>query len=140
MILYGAGHNIKANFALWLLKNLGQEKPVRVVDDQIGNPTLADDLAYAILKGIELGRGGLYHISGPDLVSRYDFAMAIAKVFNFNKKLILPVKSSAFKQPAPRPLRSGFITLKAEVDLGIKMSNIEQGLLALQNHLKANQS
>ncbi len=139
MILYGAGFNVKANFALWVLRNLGEDKPVRVVDDQIGNPTLADDLAYAILKGIELGRSGLYHISGPDLISRYDFAVAIAKAFNFNKKLITPVKTAAFRQPAPRPLRSGFITLKAEVDLGIRLSNIEQGLVALQNQLKTYQ-
>jgi len=140
MVLYGAGFGVKANFALWLAQNLGEGKPVRVVDDQIGNPTLADDLAYAILKIVELDRSGLYHVSGPDLISRYDVALVLASVFNFNKKLITPVKTAAFKQPAPRPLNSGFITLKAEIDLGIKMSNIQQGLLALKNQITAYQS
>lgn len=137
MVLYGAGYSVKPNFALWLLKNLGEEKPIRVVNDQIGNPTLADDLAYAILKSIELERIGLYHIAGPDLISRYDFALALAKMFTFNKKLITPVKTSAFNQPAPRPMNSGFITLKAEMNLSIKMSNIEQGLLAFKNQINA---
>jgi len=40
-----------------------------------------------------------------------------------------------FKQPAQRPLKSGFITLKAEVDLGIRMSDMKQGLLAVKNQL-----
>jgi len=34
---------VKLNFALWLLKNLSDEKAVRVVDDQFSNPTLADE-------------------------------------------------------------------------------------------------
>ena len=137
MVLYGAGLNVKSNFALWLVQNLGEGKPVRVVDDQIGNPTLADDLAYAILKIVEMDRSGLYHVSGPDLISRYDVAIALAEIFGFNKKLITPVKTAAFNQPAPRPLNSGFITLKAEIDLCIKMSNTRQGLLALKNQIAA---
>lgn len=135
MVLYGTGIDIKANFALWLIENLREQKPVRVVDDQVGNPTLVDDLAYAVLKAVELRRTGLYHVAGPDLVSRYEFALALANVFGFDKKLITPMKTSMFKQPAQRPLKSGFITLKAEVDLGIRMSDMKQGLLAVKNQL-----
>lgn len=136
MVLYGAGYNVKQNFALWLIKSLADGKPVRIVDDQIGNPTLADDLAYAIMKIVELDRLGLFHVAGPDLMSRYDFALALAKHFAYNRKLITPVKTSIFKQPAPRPLRSGFITLKAQTDLGIRLSDVAQGLLALKNQIQ----
>jgi len=138
MVLYGVGFGIKLNFALWLLKSLSEEKPVRVVDDQIGNPTLAEDLAYAILKVIELERSGLYHVAGPDLMSRFDFALALARVFDFNKKLISPVKTSAMKQPAPRPLKSGFITLKAQTDLDVKLSGVDHGLMVLKNQVNSN--
>ncbi|MGA2625339.1 MAG: dTDP-4-dehydrorhamnose reductase [Bacteroidota bacterium] len=137
MILYGTGLNVKPNFALWLIKNLSEGKPVRVVDDQIGNPTLVDDLAYAILNIVELNRTGLYHIAGRDLVSRYDYALALARIFNFDKNLITPMKTSALKQLAPRPLKSGFITLKAETELGAKPSGIDHGLEVLKNQLEA---
>jgi dTDP-4-dehydrorhamnose reductase len=137
MILYGSGYNVKVNFALWVLKNLIEGKPIRVVDDQIGNPTLADDLAFAIIKVMELERSGLYHISGSDLVSRYDFALALAEVFEFNKKLITPVKTSALKQAATRPMKSGFITLKAQTDLDVKMSGMHHGLTVVKNELNA---
>ncbi|MBI1806403.1 MAG: dTDP-4-dehydrorhamnose reductase [Ignavibacteria bacterium] len=137
MVLYGTGYNVKMNFALWLVKNLSEEKQTPVVDDQIGNPTLADDLAYGIMKVLELERMGIYHIAGPDLVSRYDFAVVLARVFNLNKKLLSPVKTISLKQPAPRPLKSGFITLKAQVDLDLKMSNNEQGLTAFKHQIRA---
>jgi dTDP-4-dehydrorhamnose reductase len=138
MVLYGIGVNVKLNFALWLLKELSHDRPVRVVDDQIGNPTLADDLAFAILKIIELDRKGVYHVAGPDLVSRYDFALTLARVFNFNKKFISPIQTSSLKQPAPRPLKSGFVTLKAQTDLNIKPVGMEQGLTMLKNQLNSN--
>jgi dTDP-4-dehydrorhamnose reductase len=135
MLLYGLGVNVKPNFGLWLLKNLIDDKPVRIVDDQFGNPTLVDDLAYAILQLIERNRTGVYHIAGPDLVSRHDFALAFAETFGFNRKLITPVKTTALKQAAARPLKSGFITLKAETDLGIKMSGVERGLAIFKNEV-----
>jgi len=137
MVLYGIGQNVKQNFALWLHKNLKEGKPIRVVDDQFGNPTLVDDLAYAIVRIIELNRGGLYNVAGADIVSRYDFALALAKLYNFEKKLIAPVKSSIFKQPAPRPLKSGLIILKAQTELNVNMSGVEQGLKIFQNQLEA---
>lgn len=135
MVLYGIARNVKANFALWLLANLKAEKPVRVVDDQIGNPTIAEDLAYGILKVIELERLGLYHVAGPDLVSRYEFALALAKIFGFNKKLITPVKTATMKQPAARPLKSGLITLKAQTDLDIRLAGVEQGAIIFKNQV-----
>jgi dTDP-4-dehydrorhamnose reductase len=135
MVLYGIGYGVKLNFALWLVRELSQENPVRVVDDQICNPTLADDLAYAILKIIELNRTGLYHVSGSDLMSRYEFAMMLARAFRYNRRLITPVKTVMLKQPAARPLRSGFVTLKAQVDLGIKPSGVEQGIMIFKNQV-----
>ena len=138
IVLYGQGRDVRNNFVLWVLKNLDEKKQIRVVDDQISTPTFADDLAYGILKIIELGRTGLYHISGPDMVSRYEMAAAVAKVFSLDRKLLSPVKSIVLRQVAARPLRTGFITLKAETDLGIKMSPLEQGLIALKHQLEAN--
>ncbi|MDI6803596.1 MAG: dTDP-4-dehydrorhamnose reductase [Bacteroidota bacterium] len=133
MILYGIANQVKDNFALWLANNLSENKPIRVVDDQIGNPTLVDDLAYAVLKIVEYNRSGLFNIAGGELISRYGFALALAKKFKFNKDLITPIKTSILKQPAQRPLKSGFIILKAETELNLKMSNVENGLTVFQN-------
>ena len=135
MTLYGLGASVKPNFGMWMLKNFIEGKQMKVADDQFGNPTLVDDLAFALLQAIERERLGVYHIAGPDLVSRYDFALEFAEIFEFNRKLITPVKTSALKQVAARPLRSGFITLKADTDLRIKMSGIERGLTIFKNEV-----
>ncbi|MEK9138210.1 MAG: sugar nucleotide-binding protein, partial [Bacteroidota bacterium] len=79
MVLYGTGIAVKPNFALWLIQNLEQKLPVKVVDDQFGNPTLVDDLAQGILSAIELERLGTYHLAGRDVVSRYEFAVRLVK-------------------------------------------------------------
>jgi len=136
-ILYGMGTEVNVNFGMWLLRNLGEEQTVRVAMDQFGNPTLADDVAYAIIRGIELNRTGTYHIAGPDLLSRYDFAIALADLFSLNRKLISPVTSAALRQAATRPLKAGFITLKADTDLGIKMSGADRGLSIFRNQVES---
>lgn len=135
MVLYGYAEGVKANFALWLLNSLRDGQQVRIVDDQIGNPTLVDDLAFGLIRAMEMRRTGIYNIAGKDIVSRFDFAVALAKAFGLDHTLIQPIKTSQLNQPAARPLKSGLITLKAEVDLGLKLSGVEQGLAMLKSQL-----
>jgi dTDP-4-dehydrorhamnose reductase len=136
MVLYGVARNVRPNFALWLIEELRQKQCVKVVDDQFGNPTLVDDLAYGILKIVELERQGTYHICGSEFIDRYHVALKLADVFGFDKRLITPIKTADLNQPAPRPLKSGFITLKAETELGIKAANVEQGLHIVKRQLE----
>ena len=135
IVLYGIAPGVKANFALWLIKSLNAGQTVRIVDDQIGNPTLVDDLAFGLLRAVELGKSGVYNIAGRDIVTRFEFAVRLAKFFGLDPKLIHPIKTAQLRQPAARPLRSGLITLKAEVDLGLKPSTIEEGLAILKSQL-----
>jgi dTDP-4-dehydrorhamnose reductase len=136
MILYGYGVDVKPNFALWVLNNLSQNVKISVVIDQYGQPTFVDDLGYGIIKIIELGRTGLYHISGSDVTSRYDFAVAVAETFKLNKNLIQPVSSDEFRLPAPRPRYSEFVTQKARMELGIRLSSVREGLGVLRKQLE----
>jgi dTDP-4-dehydrorhamnose reductase len=135
MVLYGQAEGVKANFALWLVNSLKDGQTVRIVDDQIGNPTLVDDLAFGLIRAVEMQRTGIYNIAGRDIVSRFDFAVALAKAFGLDASLIQPIKTSQLNQPAARPLRSGLITLKAEVDLGLKLSGVDQGLAIFKTQL-----
>jgi dTDP-4-dehydrorhamnose reductase len=138
MVLYGYAHGVKSNFALWLIQNLEKKLSVRVVNDQYGNPTLADDLAHGIMSALELGRSGIYHIAGREIISRREFAVRLARVFGFDSALIVPAKTSDLRQLAVRPLKSGLVTLKAEVELGIKPSTVEEGVTVLKSQLSRN--
>lgn len=126
IVLFGIGTKVKPNFALWLIKELGAKHPIKIVADQIGNTTYVDDLAYGILKAAELNKSGIFNVAGKDIISRLDFAYTLCDVFGFDKSLISTITTPELNQPAPRPLKSGLITLKAETELGIKpMDHLE---------------
>jgi dTDP-4-dehydrorhamnose reductase len=135
MIIYGTGKNLRLNFALWLIDKLGKNEPVTIVDDQFGMPTINDDIAWGLVKIVDLNRKGIYHISGSEYLSRYAFALKLADIFEFDRKLILPIKTAELHQAALRPMNSSFITLKAETELGIKTLNVTDGLYLLKSQL-----
>jgi dTDP-4-dehydrorhamnose reductase len=136
MILYGMGKLIRPNFVLWMINNLQRNQSIKIVDDQFGNPTLVDDLAYGILKIISGNRSGIYNMCGSETLSRYDFAKKVAEVFELNPILIKPVTTADLSQSAPRPLKSGLICFKAESEMGIKFLNTEQGLNVLRRQIE----
>jgi dTDP-4-dehydrorhamnose reductase len=135
LVLYGTGDNVKPNFALWMLDNLRNNRPVNIVTDQISNVTMIDDLAFGTLKIVEKDCKGIYNIAGSDILSRYDFAMNMCDVFNLNKKLVFPITTESLNQPAPRPLNSGLIILKMESELGFKPMDSIEGLRLLKFQL-----
>jgi dTDP-4-dehydrorhamnose reductase len=135
MVLIGIGKKIKSNFAVWMIDKLKNNEPISIVDDQIGNSTMVDDLAYGTLKLVEKNYKGIYNIAGSDIISRLEYAIILCEVFKLNKKLITPIKTSQLNQPAPRPLNSGLITSKAESVLGFKAMDSLEGLRLLKVQL-----
>ena len=83
------------NFVLKVLKNLKNEIPFNVVDDQFGSPTYAYDLASSVLNVLNKfssENSGIYHYSSVDFCSRFEFALQIKKFINSPTK-ITPVAS-----------------------------------------------
>jgi dTDP-4-dehydrorhamnose reductase len=132
-VLYGS--NCKVDFVRWVINSLQDSKQVRIVTDQINNPTFVDDLVQAISKVIEYKKQGIYNIGGKEFLSRFDFSIIIADLFELDKNLITPVKTSELNQPAERPLNSGLITLKAETELGYKPHSIKESLAIIKKNL-----
>jgi dTDP-4-dehydrorhamnose reductase len=83
-----------------------------------------------------MGRTGIYNLAGRDIISRFEFAEKLAQVFQLDASLIQPIKTAQLHQPAARPLKSGLITLKAEVELGYKPSTADEGLRLLKMQLR----
>jgi dTDP-4-dehydrorhamnose reductase len=114
---------------------LTEKNSVRIVDDQFGMPTMVDDLGWALVKMVDLNKSGLYHICGSEYLSRYEFAVKLAEVYELNENLIMPIKTSDLNQSAERPMNSSFIQLKAETDLDLKTLNVTEGLNLLKVQL-----
>jgi dTDP-4-dehydrorhamnose reductase len=133
-VLYGIAES-RPDFVRWLVNTIRKSEKVRIVIDQINNPTFIDDLVQAISKAVEFNKQGIYNIGGKEFLSRYDFSLKIADYFNLDKNLILPIKTSELNQPAQRPLKSGLITLKAETELDYKPRSVIESLAMMKKEL-----
>ena len=134
-VLYGIAQNSRPDFVRWVINSLSKNENIRIVKDQINNPTFIDDLVQGINKIIEFRKTGVYNIGGKEFLSRFDFTLRIAEYFNLDKKLILPITTDELKQPARRPLKSGLLILKAETELGYKPHTISESLAAIKKEL-----
>lgn len=136
ILLFGTAEGLsRSNFVLWIIDRLSQGEPIHVVTDQWRTPTYAPDLAAGIEKVVRYGKHGIYHLSGREGLSVYDFARLIAETFDFDASLIHPTDGSRFQQRAPRPPRTGFITLKAETELGYRPLALQDALRHLGHRL-----
>jgi dTDP-4-dehydrorhamnose reductase len=127
-VLYGTAKFSRPDFVKWVVDSLRAKKQIRIVDDQINNPTFIDDLVQGINKIVEFRKEGLYNIGGNEFLSRYDFTLLIAHFFNLDKTLITRIKTEDLNQPAKRPLKSGLITIKAQSELGYRPHTIIETL------------
>lgn len=141
------------NFPKAILEAARDGKPLRVVNDQIGSPTYADDLARAISTLLGLvavrpsqceGRGrqvpipfGVYHVANRGETSRFEFAKAILKEAAWRAPLT-PISSEVAGGIAPRPkysvLGSGALQL-----VGVRLPSWQAALQRFLNRLRVAQ-
>lgn len=132
VLVYGVtADTSRSNIVLWVKKSLEEGKTIRVVNDQWRTPTLAEDLAAGCLLAAERKAQGIYHISGSELMTPYDIAVAVALFFQLDDKLIEATTSKDFRQTAARPLKTGFNIEKARRELGYQPRRFEEGLRIL---------
>ncbi|MBI5965095.1 MAG: dTDP-4-dehydrorhamnose reductase [Chloroflexi bacterium] len=120
-----------------------QQETLRMVTDQISNPTWARMLAEVTAHIVARGQGymsernGLYHLAGSGFASRFDWAKSILEL-DINKheqitKEILPARTADFPTPAERPLFSALDCSKFESTFDLKLPGWQTALkLAMQ--------
>lgn len=113
------------NFVKTML-NLTSTKPeLKVVFDQVGSPTYAQDLADTIFHIIENrkmdGNEGTYHYSNEGVCSWFDFTKMIAEIAGNNSCDIQPCHSDEFPSKVTRPSYSVLDKTKVKKQFGIKV-------------------
>lgn len=99
--LYAPGGN---NFPAKIVAAADKHGQLRVVADEIGNPTCAPDLAEAIVKLIHTEHYGLYHFTNSGVCSRYDFARAILQIAGRGDVPLEPITSDQWPRASTPPL------------------------------------
>ncbi len=130
------------NFVKNILAKSLMEKELRLVNDQIGNPTYAVDLAGAIWKIISLSEKdsssfipGIYHYSNEGVASWYDFAKEILNIAGYDNNII-PVESSEFTNIANRPHYSVLSKKKIRETFNLTIPYWKESLVTCLRELK----
>lgn len=129
ILMYGWPHPMgRPNPVTWVIDALRRRETIHVVDDVYENPLYNLDGGRAVWAMLDRGIGGVVHLAGRDVVSRYELARLVARVFALDETLIRPVPSEYFAAIAPRPRNTSFVTERMESELGVRACGLEQGL------------
>lgn len=126
-----------ANFVKTMSRLMQERDGLNVVNDQIGSPTYAADLAQAIMTIITHPnwQAGIYHFSNEGEISWYEFAVAIQETGSFGC-VINGIPSSAYPTPAKRPQYSLLDKTKIKETFGVVVPEYRTSLEKCMNLLK----
>ena len=117
------------NFVKTMSRLMQERDNLNVVNDQIGSPTYATDLAQAILTIITHPnwQAGIYHYSNKGAISWYEFALAIQEIGGW-ECAISGIPSSDYPTPARRPHYSLLDTSKITTTFGVVVPGYRESL------------
>jgi dTDP-4-dehydrorhamnose reductase len=132
----------RKSFVSAILRLARERSELKIVEDQVGNPTFCRDLARATARLLDRltpdphatieQLAGVYHLAGSGSVNRFEFAKKILELdprkHEHKVHSVLPVQSSAFPSPARRPLFAPLDCSKIERRLGIRLPPWEESL------------
>ena len=125
-----------ANFVKTMSRLMQERDSLNVVNDQIGSPTYAADLAQAIMTIIthDHWQSGIYHFSNEGEISWYEFALAIQEIGGFDCA-ISGIPSSAYPTPAKRPQYSLLDKTKIKQTFGVVVPDYRESLMKCMGQL-----
>lgn len=124
------------NFVKTMSRLMQERDSLNVVDDQMGSPTYAADLAQAIMTILthKTWQAGIYHFSNEGEISWYQFALAIQELGNFDCK-VSGIPSSAYPAPAKRPQYSLLDKTKIKNTYGVVVPDYKESLAVCMKSL-----
>lgn len=115
--LFGPGAE---NFPTKIAAAADRNGALRVVADEVGNPTFAPDAAAAMVRLVELGRPGIYHLVNGGYASRYELAEAVLRGSGRGHVPLTPIAASEWPRPAQPPLHAVLVN-QAAAALGVTL-------------------
>jgi dTDP-4-dehydrorhamnose reductase len=126
--IYGWNAQAKQSLAEWFLCRLEAGERCPGFADVWFTPILVNDLAPLLLKMLEVGLRGIYHVGGGECLSKYEFGVRLAEVFGLDASLIQPVEVGATGLQAKRPSRLCLDGSKIERALRVRLPAAADGL------------
>lgn len=130
--LYGYVGN---NFVKTMLKIAREKGECTVVNDQLGNPTSAVDVAHHILLVAATENYGLYHCTCNGICSWYDFTCEIVRLAKIDA-VVKPCSTADYPTPAKRPAYSALDNMALRATVGDNMRDWKAALFEYITNLE----
>ncbi|MBT8247562.1 MAG: dTDP-4-dehydrorhamnose reductase [Acidimicrobiia bacterium] len=114
------------NFVATVLRR-ARQGAIRVVNDQVGVPNIADDLAVATLEALDAGLTGIFHLSSSGPTTWFDLARRAVELADMDPELVQPISTEEYGAGAMRP---AYGVLASERETGIELPSWERSLPA----------
>lgn len=125
---YGwTGHH-KTGLVDWILQQLVQKRQFPGFTDAIFCPLLVNDAAVALLDLASYDVSGIFHVVGREAISKYDFAVRVAHLFDYDPALVRRSNVADVQMKARRPLNTSLDTSKLQSLLGHPLPDVLAGL------------
>jgi len=127
------------NFVKTMIRLGSERRELGVVFDQIGTPTYATDLAWAVFTVIEsrVWHSGIYHFTNEGVCSWYDFTLAIHQLYGGINCQVRPILSEEYQYKTPRPHYSVLDKSKFKKTFGVAIPHWMDGLRRCISLLKS---
>jgi dTDP-4-dehydrorhamnose reductase len=102
---------------------------LEVVTDEVASPTFVSDLADAILRLVETGRFGIYHLTNAGYCSRFEYAKKVLELSGRGHIPVEPITLAQYPRPSTPP-KFAALANTAAAALGIALPPWEEGLRA----------
>jgi dTDP-4-dehydrorhamnose reductase len=125
---YGWSLGGRRSLAEFFHHNLTNNKSMSGFTDVVFCPMLVNDTARTLVKMLQRGLSGLYHLVGPQAMSKYQFGVEIARKFSLHENEISPKSILSSSLTARRSHNLWLSTHKLSTDLGEDLPDFSTGL------------
>lgn len=122
----------KRSFSTWIIDDLRNNKQINVFKDNMNSMMLVNNLAEALKEFIDKDLSGIMNIASHDRMSKFDFAIKLAEIFELDRSLIRPIGNEDAPGFEKRPLDVSLSVSKARKILKTKLLNSAEGILRLK--------
>jgi len=129
---FGWGHAGRQSFSDWIVYSLRAGREITMFDDVHFTPILADALATAAHCLVALSAGGIVNLAGDERVSKYEFALQLARVFGLPSGLIRPGRLRDAGLAARRPADMSLDNARVQAMLGAGLGRLDDFFLSLR--------
>ncbi len=119
------------NSVLRVIGTLSKKQELKEITDWFNVPTYIPDFVNATYALIKNNYTGIFHLTGSDFISRFEWALNTAKIFDLDSKLLVPINSKQLNLDVERN-NINMDNKKILDQTGVKMRGIKEGLLDMQ--------